>query len=121
MKTNTQINNIRAASTEGKQRYHGTCQGVIHHYYNGGANYNSAFGFRYHQGFETEKKQQTYPSTNISVPNDDCAINDTATLRSTDFDIIDIRVPVINVHSTDNGNNGEKFGSPLTNYPAWLR
>jgi len=118
--TDTQINDIRAVSTEGKQRYHGTCNGVIHYYYSGGKSYAYAFGFRYHQGYETAYNQQTYPNTNINVLNDGCKANDN-TLRSTDFDIVDIRVPVINVHSRDNGNNGEKFGSPLTNYPAWLR
>jgi len=118
--TNTQINDIRLASTEGKQRYHGTCRGVIHHYYNGGNNHSYAFGFRYHQGHETAHNQQTYPSTNILVSNDGCQAND-GTLRSTDFDILDIRVPIINVHTRDNGASSEKFGSPLTNYPAWLR
>jgi hypothetical protein len=118
--TDIQIDNIRALSTEGKQHYHGTCEGVIHYYYNSGDNYNNAFGFRYHHGDETEYDQQTYPSTDITVSNDDCARND-STLRSTDFDIVDIRVPIINVHSRDNGNSNEKFGSPLTNNPAWLR
>lgn len=118
--TDTQINNIRAVSTEGKQHYHGTCQGVMHHYFARRNHYGYAFGFRYHTGFETANDQETYPNTNITVSYDDCAIND-GTLRSTDFDIIDIRVPVINVHSRDNGNTNEQFGSPLTNYPAWLR
>ena len=117
--TDTQINAIRAVSTEGKQHYHGTCEGVIHHNYSGG-NYSYAFGFRYHTGFETAYDQQTYPNTNITVTDDNCSANDNV-LRSTDFDIVDTRVPVINVHSRDNGNDGEKFGSPLTNYPAWLR
>jgi hypothetical protein len=115
--TDQQINDIRALSTEGKQRYHGTCQGVIHHEYNGG--YGYAFGFRYHTGHETAFEQETYPSTNITVLNDDCELNDT-TMRSTDFDIIDIRVPVLNVHSRDNSST-EEFGSPLTSNPAWLR
>ena len=118
--TDTQINNIRAVSTEGKQRYHGTCQGVIHYYYSSGNSYNYAFGFRFHNGDETTFDQQSYPSTNITVLNDGCKVNN-STLTSTDFDVLDIRVPIINVHSRDNGNNGEKFGSPLTNYPAWLR
>jgi len=117
--TDTQINNIRAVSTEGKQRYHGTCQGVIHHKYRTD-NYNYAFGFRFHNGDETVHNKQTYPNTNITVSYDGCYRND-GTLRSTDFDIIDVRVPVINVHSRDNGNNNEKFGSPLTKNPAWLR
>ncbi len=118
--TDTQINNIRAVSTEGKQRYHGTCQGVIHYYYSSGNSYNYAFGFRFHNGDETAFDQQSYPNTNITVLIDGCKVNN-STLTSTDFDILDIRVPVINVHSRDNGNSSEKFGSPLTNYPAWLR
>lgn len=119
--TDTQINQIRALSIEGKQRYHGTCNGVIHHYYSAGNSYTYAFGFRYHTGHETAFNQQTYPSSNITVVNDGCQANNNGTLLSTDFDIIDIRVPVINVHTRDNGNGGEQFGSPLTNYPAWLR
>ena len=119
--TDTQINDIRAVSTEGKQRYHGSCEGVLHYYYTSGSSYNYAFGFRFHNGDETVFDQQNYPGTNITVPNDGCGTNNNAVLGSTDFDILDIRVPVVNVHSRDNGNNGEKFGSPLTNYPAWLR
>jgi len=118
--TDTQINDIRAVSTEGKQRYHGSCQGVIHYNYASGSSYNYAFGFRFHNNDETAFDQQNYPSTNITVPNDSCEVNNN-TLYSTDFDIVDIRVPVINVHSRDNGNSSEKFGSPLTSYPAWLR
>jgi hypothetical protein len=116
--TDTQINDIRFTSTEGKQRYHGTCQGVIHHNYNNG-NYGYAFGFRFHTGDETAFGQKTYPNTNITILNDGCEINDN-TLRSTDFDIIDIRVPLINVYSRDNSST-EEFGTPLTSYPAWLR
>jgi len=116
--TNTQINDIRSVSTEGKQRYHGSCEGVIHYNFQT-ANYAYAFGFRFHQGHETAFDQQTYPSTNITVSNDGCIQNDT-TVRSTDFDIVDIRVPVLNVHSRDNSST-EEFGSPLTSYPAWLR
>jgi hypothetical protein len=116
--TDAQINNIRAVATEGKQRYHGTCQGVIHYRYQA-ANYQYAFGFRFHQGHETVHNQQTYPSTNIVVSSDGCSANN-GTMASTDFDINDIRVPIINVHSRDNSNT-EPFGSPLTNNPAWLR
>ena len=115
--TDTQISNIRKASTQGKQRYHGTCRGVIHYNYNG--NYNYAFGFRFHDGHQTEYNMQSYASVNIVVSNDGCASN--GALSSTDFDINDIGVPIINVHSRDNGNNNEAFGSPLTNNPAWLR
>jgi len=116
--TDQQINDIRAISTEGKQHYHGTCEGVIHYEYKNG-NFAYAFGFRFHNGEETAHGQQNYPNTNITVSNDNCKKNDNA-LRSTDFDIVDIRVPVINVHSRDNSHT-EKFGSPLTQYPAWLR
>jgi hypothetical protein len=116
--TNTQINNIRKASIEGKQRYHGTCNGVLH--YQNRSYYNYALGFRFHDGHQTVNGQKTYPSTNITVSNDGCINNDNV-LRSTDFDIVDIAVPIINVHTRDNGNNNEKFGSPLTNNPAWFR
>jgi hypothetical protein len=115
--TDTQINDIRNVSTEGKQTYHGTCEGVIHYLYNSA--YNYAFGFRFYNGDETAWDQQTYPSTNITIPYDDCDVNDT-TVRYTEFDIEDIRVPVLNVHSRDNSSS-EEFGSPLTSYPAWLR
>ena len=116
--TDQQINDIRAISTEGKQHYHGTCEGVIHYEYQNG-NFSYAFGFRFHNGDETAHGQQNYPNTNITVSNDECISNDN-TLRSTDFDIIDIRVPVINVYSRDNSSS-EEFGSPLKQYPAWLR
>ena len=117
--TDTQINDIRAISTEGKQHYHGSCQGVIHHLYKTN-NYTASFGFRFHGGGDTSFDQQSYPNTNVLVTNDGCVAND-GTLRSTGFDIFDLRVPIINIHSRDNGNNNEKFGSPLTNNPAWLR
>ncbi len=113
-----QINDIRAVSTEGKQTYVGTCDGVIHYEYNGG--YLYAFGFRYHNGHETAFEQQTYPSTNINVITDGCETNNNSS-ADTIFEIIDIRVPVIGIHSRDNGSTGEIFGSPLTNNPAWLR
>jgi hypothetical protein len=35
--------------------------------------------------------------------------------------VYDIRVPIINVYSQDNGDNSESFGSELTKNPAWLR
>jgi len=116
--TSSQINAIRAVSSEGKQTYRGTCQWVIHYRYPT-SNYDYAFGFRFHQGHETAFNQQMYPSTNITVPVDGCLANNN-TLSYTDFDIVDIRVPVINVHSRDNSST-EQFGSPLTTYPAWFR
>lgn len=116
--TDTHINNnIKAASIEGKQRYHSSCEGVIHHNYNNG-NYNYTFGFRLHNN-KIDFGQQTYQSTNISVLNDDCIINDNI-IQSTDFDIIDIQVPIINIHPRDNSST-EEFGSSLTNYQIRLR
>ena len=116
--SDTRINAIRSVSSEGKQTYHWTCQWVIHYLYQA-SNYAYAFGFRFHQGHETVHNQQTYPSTTITVSTDGCLANNN-TLSFTDFDIVDIRVPVINVHSRDNSST-EQFGSPLTSYPAWLR
>jgi len=118
--TDTQINNIRAVSTEGKQTYVGQCDGVLTYYYNNGSNYDYAFGFRFHTGDETVFGQQNYPDTNITVIEDGCATNRTDALN-TIFEIYDIRVPIINVNSRDSGNGSETFGSPLTNNPAWLR
>ncbi len=118
--TDTQINDIRAVSTEGKQTYVGQCDGVLHYYYNSGSSYNYSLGFRFHTGDETVYGQQNYPGTNITVTQDGCATNRTYALN-TIFEINDIRVPIVNVSSQDNGNGTETFGSPLTNNPAWLR
>jgi len=117
--TDTQINNIRAVSTEGKQRYRGTCDGVIHYRYKTN-NYAYSFGFRFHNGDETAFGQQTYPNTNITFSQDGCYINNSSA-SDTVFEIKDIRVPVINVYSRDSGNPSEQFGSKLTENPAWLR
>lgn len=117
--TSTQINDIRSVSTEGKQTYIGSCQGVIHYLYDI-TNFKSAFGFRFFNGDETVLGKQHYKFTNITVVNDGCKPND-GTLRSTTFEIYDIRVPIINVSSSDNGDSNEKFGSVLTSNPAWFR
>jgi len=119
--TNQQINNIRSVSTEAKQTYVWTCDWVIHYYYNSWDNYSSAFGFRFHYNNEqTANWQQTYPNTNITVPQDGCATNNSSS-DDTIFEISDIRLPVINVSSSDNWQSSEKFGSPLTQNPAWFR
>jgi len=117
--SNTQINNIRAVSTEGKQTYRGTCDGVITYLY-GTTNYTYSFGFRFHNGDETAYGQSTYPDTNIAFLQDGCYTNSSKS-ADTAFLIRDIRVPIINVYSRDSGNSSEKFGSPLTKNPAWLR
>jgi hypothetical protein len=118
--TDTQINDIRAVSNEGKQTYVSQCDGVITYYYNAGGSYNYAFGFRFQAGFETAFGQQNYTGININVIQDGCNINRSYSL-DTIFEINDLRVPVINVYSYDTGGGTETFGSPLTNNPAWFR
>ena len=118
--TNTQINNIRTVSTEGKQKYISQCDGVLTYYYNSGGNYNWAFGFRFHTGYETVFGQQNYTGININVIQDGCKTNRTDS-ADTIFEINDMKVPIINVYSNDTGGSTETFGSPLTNNPAWFR
>lgn len=115
----TQINNIRAHSTEGKQRYRGTTDGVMHYWYHRG-DYRYAFGFRFHNNDETVFGQASYDPVNITVVQDGGYTN-TSNSADTVFDINDTRVPIINVYSRDSGNPSEQFGSPLTKNPAWLR
>ena len=117
--TDTQINDIRNNSTEGKQTYVGTCDGVIHHQF-GAGDYSYAFGYRYQTGFETNFSSSTYPNTNITVAQDGCSTNNNSS-TNTILQIDDVRVPILNVYSRDNGNANEAFGSPLINNPAWLR
>jgi len=114
-----QIDDIRSVSTEARQHYEGSCQGVIHYLYST-STYSSAFGFRFHHEDETVSGKQDYSSTDILVTSDGCTAND-STVRSSIFEIRDIRLPIINVRSSDNGNSDEKFGSPLTNNPVWFR
>lgn len=118
--TNIQINNIRAASTQGKQTYVGQCDGVITYRFGTGANYIYAFGFRLHTGFETVFGQQNYTGININIVQDGCSTNRTDSL-DTIFEINDIRIPIINVSTRDNGGITETFGSPISNNPAWFR
>ena len=117
--TDTQINDIRNVSSEGKQTYVGTCDGVIHYRYQA-ANYGYAFGFRFQTGAETAFGQSTYPSSDIMVTADGCKTNNSVS-TNTVFEVKDVRVPIINVYSRDNGASSEKFGSPLTQNHAWLR
>lgn len=118
--SDTQINDIRTVSTEGRQHYVGSCTHVIHYFYNDGSDYGDAFGFRFHNGDETVVGKQSYEPENFIVTKDECALND-STQRESIFEINDIRIPIINVKSKDSGNSGELFGSPLTNNPAWFR
>lgn len=118
--TDTQINNIRDLSNEGKQTYVGECNGVMHYYYENGDDYNNAIGFRFHTGFETSQGQQNY-DVNVNVIQDGCEANDTNSTTETVFEIIDVRLPIINIQTRDSGDKYEQFGSPLTLNPAWLR
>ena len=68
---------------------------------------------------ETNFGEEIY-NTDIKVLQDDCKYNDNVN-RQTIFEINDLRVPIINVKSLDNGDSNEKFGSLLTQNPAWLR
>ena len=117
------IQAIQALSTEGKQRYVGICDDVIHYYYNSGSTYGYAFGFRFLDGTETPNGTSNYSPHVITVPQDGCASNDSAgntASSGTWFDIESVLVPVVNVYSRDN-DPLEEFGSPLTANPAWLR
>ncbi|MBN2067600.1 MAG: hypothetical protein JW744_03985 [Candidatus Diapherotrites archaeon] len=113
------IQAIQSVSTEGKQRYVGSCNGVLHWYYSSGGNYAYAFGFRFLNGDETPYGTAAL-GIDFSLVEDGCKANSNSTLYYTTWDIMDVRVPIINVSSRDNGS-GELFGSPLTSNPAWLR
>ena len=114
-----QIESIQKISTEGKQRYVGTCTHVIHYNFDDDQNYNHAFGYKFLNGDNSNNGQQNL-GIDFTVIKDDCSKNDT-TKRETWIDIHDVRLPVVNILSLDNGDSGEAFGSPLTQNPAWLR
>ncbi len=118
--TNEQIKAIQAVSREGKQLYVGQCQHVIHYKQEEGNNFIHAFGFRFLNHEETPPAVEYKTVDYIKVTKDECGKNDNVK-RETWFQIQDIRVPIINVYSLDNGDVGEIFGSPLTQYPARLR
>ncbi len=119
-----QIFAIQQASTEGKQRYVGLCDGVIHYFYTAGNEFSYAFGFTFLDGTSTPSMLASYSPFNITVVQDGCKSNggEGGTLaKATIFDIRSISVPVVSVTTRDSGDAGEKFGSPLTQNPAFLR
>lgn len=124
--SDTQIDALRNVSTEAKQTYVGSCDGVIHYYYESGNNYDYSFGFRLHTGFESVYGQADYnpnndsSGINVNVIQDGCKSND-SNGDDAIFEINDIRLPIINVYSRDSGNASEYFGSPLTLNPVWFR
>ncbi len=118
--TTEQIQAIQVVSTEGKQTYVGTCEGVLHWFYNGDGSYGYAAGFRFLNGEETPRGQDWCTSLGICIVSEDgCAANggDDQTV----WEISDVRVPIVRIQTRDNGASGELFGSPLTQNPAWLR
>ena len=123
--TDAQITAIQALSTEGNQTYVGLCEHVIHYYYNDGATYSYAFGFRFFDGTETAYGTSSYSPYDIKVTADGCAVNGGeggALSKATTFEINSVKVPVLNVQCRDCGDTSpEKFGSPLMSYPAYLR
>lgn len=123
--SDARINAIRANSTEAKQTLVVDCKGTLM-YYGGSSNgYNYAAGFRLHTGFETIYGS-SFDGSKISVPVDECVNNATSVLNETVFKITDINLPVLNIHTRDNGvdlssNEEESFGMDLVNNPAWFR
>ena len=122
--TDAQVQAIQSVSTEGFQEYVGLCDGVLHYYYDDGYLYSYAIGFLFHDGTDTDYGQESYDPYDITVTQDGCSGNsgeggdiDEATI----FEISSPLVPVINVYVSDYGDSGEELGSPLTDYPAWLR
>ncbi len=112
------IEAIQGVSTDGKQRYVGSCVGVLHWYYTSGSSYDYGFGFRFLNGDETSHGTEAL-GINFSLVEDGCKNNGTGPQTVWDFE--DVRVPIVNVYSRDNGASSEWFGSPLTSNPAWLR
>ena len=124
-----QVDAIKAVSTEGRQRYVGLCDGVMHYWYQSSNDYGFAFGFRFWDGTETARGVADYTPLGtepyaITVVQDGCKTNggEGGTVgNATIFDIRSLLVPVMNVNTRDNGNAGEYFGSPLLSNSAWLR
>ncbi|MEC9070758.1 MAG: fibrinogen-like YCDxxxxGGGW domain-containing protein, partial [Myxococcota bacterium] len=113
---------LHEVTSEGRQTYVGLCEGVISYAEGGG--YIHAFGFRMYDGSETPNGQQSYAPFDVTVTQDGCQSNggeNGALNQATIFEIRDEHVPIINVHTMDNGGSNEAFGSPLTDNPAWLR
>ncbi|MCK5449611.1 hypothetical protein KAI32_01995 [Candidatus Pacearchaeota archaeon] len=118
--SSNQIQAIQSISTEGKQRYDGTCNGVLHYYFVDWNTYDYSFGFRFLNGDVTSNGVSDL-GVDFTIVLDDCKNNNNNVLEHTILDINDIRVPIVNVMSQDNGGSGEMFGSALTANPAWLR
>lgn len=115
------IQAIQSHSSEGRQKYIGVCQGVIHYKFDGGGMYDFSFNFKFLNGETTTYSSTWIYDTDIRIWEDECSDNDKNSVQETIFEIYDIRLPLLNVESRDNGNGNEKFGSELSKNPAWLR
>jgi len=116
-----EIQALHAVTTEGRQQYVQLCEGVIS--YQSGGDYTHALGFRLANGVETPHGQASYSPYDVSVTQDGCQANGGeggSLAKATIFQIRDPGLPITNVHTNDN-SDGELFGSPLTDNPAWLR
>jgi hypothetical protein len=120
--SSAQINSIRSISSKGNQQYVHTCNGVLAYYFASGNYYSHALGFKFLDGTTSNYGQQTY-NMPITVIQDGCKTNDGeggALNKATIFKIDSLSVPVVNMYGYDNGQGGEKFGSPLMDNPAWF-
>jgi len=114
-----QIKEVQSQSTEGKQRYVGKCVNVLHYNRHSDNSKGYAFGYKFLNGDITKNGAENL-GVDFEIIKENCQQND-ATERETWIDFFDVRVPIINVYSNDSGNAQEKFGSALTENPAWLR
>ncbi len=119
--SDAQIAAVQGVSTEGTQTYVGRCIGVIHYYYENGDNYAEAAAFRFLDGTETSHGTSSYDPHDVEVVRDGCANNNPIIEDSTVFKFRSMRVPLVNIQVNDAGDNGEYYGSNLTDNPAWLR
>jgi hypothetical protein len=119
-----QIDAIRDQSTEGRQKYEGRCEDVVHYYYKDRDSYEAAFGFIFHDGSATVSGEEDYSPHDVSVLEDGCKSNGGeggSSHQATWFKISDPGVPVVNLWVWDGGDSGEEFGSKLSDNSAWLR
>jgi len=127
--TKEQINAIRESSTKGKQRFVTTCNNFMAYKQNATSSYKYKLQFKLfnNKTTEFENLSEDKPEYNIekyTIIQDGCSMNSNqnGTLENaTIFDFESIDLPIKNISSLDNGNEGDVFGSPLTNNPAWFK
>ena len=76
---------------------------------------------RFLDGTETSHGTSSYDPHDVEVVRDGCANNNPIIEDSTVFKFRSMRVPLVNIQVNDAGDNGEYYGSNLTDNPAWLR